>query len=71
MKKIIGRYPKGYNGPRSGSATPQEWAAVRDYQAYKWIIDGTWAYSDFDNYLYSVAAMFANQMLKDENTRSR
>jgi hypothetical protein len=56
MKKIIGRYPKEYNGPRSGSATAQEWAAVRDYQAYKWIIDGTWAYSDFDNYLYSVAA---------------
>jgi len=64
-KKMIGRYPKGYNGPKSGTSTAEEWAAVRDYQAYQWVIDGTWAYCDFDNYLYSMI------LLKNENTDSR
>jgi hypothetical protein len=67
MKKMNGRYPEGYNGPKSGVSTPEEWALVRDYQAYKWIIDGTWNYSDFDNYLYSMAKMLADKIITYEN----
>ena len=67
MKINKRRYPEGYEGPRSGNATQEEWAAVRDYQAYQWIIDGTWAYSDFDNYLYSVAETTAEQRIKNQN----
>ena len=66
MKKM-GSYPEEYDGPRSGTSTQEEWAAVRDYQAYLWIIDGTWAYSDFDNYLYSVAEIIAKKKLKHES----
>lgn len=47
-------YPEGYNGPISGDSSIEEWCSVRDWQAYKWIVDGTWSYSDFDNYLYSM-----------------
>lgn len=49
-------YPEDYKGPVSGQSTIEEWVAVRDWQAYKWIVDGTWSYCDFDNYLYSKVA---------------
>ena len=47
-------YPEGYEGPISGKSGVEEWGAVRDWQAFQWIVDGTWSYSDFDNYLYSM-----------------
>jgi hypothetical protein len=47
-------YPIDYTGPRAGKSLDEEWLAVRDYQAYKWIVDGTWSYSDFDCYLYAM-----------------
>jgi hypothetical protein len=59
------KYPKDYKGPRSGESFAEEWAAVRDWQAYQWIVDGTWTYSDFDNYLYSMIS------IKNENTFTR
>lgn len=53
-KLIINKYPVEYCGPKSGISTQEEWAKIRDFQAYQWIVDGTWTYCDFDNYLYSV-----------------
>jgi hypothetical protein len=47
-------YPIDYTGPRAGKSSDKEWIAVRDYQAYKWVADGTWSYSDFDCYLYAM-----------------
>jgi len=47
-------YPEDYNGPKAGQATQQEWVDVRDYNAFKYIADGTWSYADFDCYLYSM-----------------
>jgi hypothetical protein len=44
-------YPINYTGPRAGESSDEEWIAVRDYQAFKWVTDGTWSYSDFDCYL--------------------
>lgn len=46
-------YPPDYKGPQAGRSTLDEWLDVRDYQAYKWIADGTWSYSDFDCWFYS------------------
>ena len=47
-------YPKDYKGPKAGQSEDAEWIAVRDYQAFKWINDGTWTYSDFDCYLHTM-----------------
>lgn len=44
-------YPKDYTGPKAGLSDDKEWLAIREYQVYKWIHDGTWHYSDFDCYL--------------------
>lgn len=48
------QYPEDYKGPKAGQSTNEEWIAVRDYDAYKYVIDGTWSYSDFDCYLYAM-----------------
>jgi hypothetical protein len=47
-------YPDNYNGPKAGQSTQEEWVAVRDYDAYKYVRDGIWSYADFDCYLYSM-----------------
>ena len=44
-------YPKDYTGPKAGQSENVEWMAVRGIQAMRWILDGTWTYSDFDCYL--------------------
>ena len=44
-------YPKDYKGPKAGQSENVEWMAVRGIQAMRWILDGTWTYSDFDCYL--------------------
>lgn len=44
-------YPENYNGPKAGHSEDKEWLAVSEYQAFKWIRDETWAYSDFDCWL--------------------
>ena len=46
-------YPKDYKGPKAGQSTHEEWIAVRDFDAFKYVQDGTWTYSDFDCYLYA------------------
>lgn len=48
------KYPEDYKGPKAGESTHEEWVAVRDYDAFKYIRDGTWTYSDFDCYLYAM-----------------
>lgn len=50
-------YPEDYKGPRAGKSETEEWVAVRDYDAFKYVRDGTWAYSDFDCYLYSMCSL--------------
>ena len=47
-------YPEDYKGPKAGQSSNEEWAEVRDYNAFKYIRDGAWSYSDFDCYLYSM-----------------
>jgi len=47
-------YPEGYTGPKAGQSDDSEWVAVRDYDAFKYVVDGTWSYSDFDCYLYAM-----------------
>jgi hypothetical protein len=44
-------YPKNYNGPKAGQSVDEEWLAVREYDAFMYIIYGTWSYSDFDCWL--------------------
>lgn len=45
-------YPKSYKGPKAGQSSEEEWVAVRDYDAFGYVANGTWTYSDFDCYLY-------------------
>jgi hypothetical protein len=47
-------YPEDYTGPKSGQSNDSEWIAVRDYDAFRYVKDGTWTYSDFDCYLYAM-----------------
>ena len=47
------KYPKDYKGPMSGISERKEWMGVRSIDAFKWIKDGTWTYSDFDNWFSS------------------
>ena len=54
------KYPKNYKGPKAGKSTTKEWQQVRDYDAFKYIQDGTWTYSDFDCFLYSMYEKFKN-----------
>jgi len=51
-------YPEDYKGPKAGQSIAEEWVAVRDYDAFKYVRDGIWSYSDFDCYLYSMCRMF-------------
>lgn len=51
-------YPENYKGPKAGKSTNEEWIAVRDYDAFKFVSDGTWTYSDFDCYLYAMCEEF-------------
>jgi len=47
-------YPDDYTGPKSGKSSHEEWISVRNYNAFKYVRDGVWSYSDFDCYLYSM-----------------
>ena len=38
----------------SGISERKEWMGVRSIDAFKWIQDGTWTYSDFDSLDQSV-----------------
>ena len=51
-------YPENYTGPKAGESTHEEWIAVRDFDAFKYVRDFTWSYSDFDCYLYSMCQDF-------------
>jgi len=44
-------YPEDYKGPKAGGSEDEEWLAVREYDAFMYIIYGTWSYSDFDCWL--------------------
>lgn len=44
-------YPEDYKGPKAGYSEDSEWLAVTEFQAFKWIRDNTWYYSDFDCWL--------------------
>ena len=47
-------YPEDYNGPKAGQSSHEEWIAVRDITAFKYVKEGVWTYADFDCYLYSM-----------------
>jgi hypothetical protein len=47
-------YPEDYKGPKAGKSNHEEWIAVRDYTAFKYVRDGIWSYADFDCYLYAM-----------------
>jgi hypothetical protein len=50
----MSNYPDDYTGPKSGQSDNKEWVEVRDYNAFKYVVDGVWSYSDFDCYLYAM-----------------
>jgi len=47
-------YPEDYTGPKAGQSDDSEWVAVRDYDAFCYVANGAWSYSDFDCYLYAM-----------------
>jgi hypothetical protein len=47
-------YPEDYKGPKAGQSSDEEWIAVRDYDAFRYVRDGIWSYADFDCYLYAM-----------------
>lgn len=53
-KSTLNEYPEDYTGPRAGHSTQEQWISVRDYDAYKYVLNGVWSYADFDCYLYSM-----------------
>jgi len=44
-------YPGYYRGPKAGGSSDEEWLAVTEFQAFKFMKDGTWFYSDFNCWL--------------------
>lgn len=44
-------YPPDYKGPKAGQSFCEEWTAVRDFDAFKYVRDFTWSYCDFDCWL--------------------
>ena len=54
-------YPKDYKGPKAGKSDNKEWVAVRDYDAFCNVKNGTWTYSDFDCYLYAMCEEHAKK----------
>ncbi len=44
-------YPDDYSGPKAGQSTDEEWLAITEFQAFKYILDSTWTYCDFDCWL--------------------
>jgi len=41
-------YPEDYFGPKAGASSDQEWLAVTEFQAFRFVRLGIWYYSDFD-----------------------
>lgn len=44
-------YPEDYKGPKAGKSSNKEWLAVREYDAFCYVRNEVWSYSDFDCYL--------------------
>jgi hypothetical protein len=44
-------YPEDYKGPKAGQSSNEEWIAITEFQAFKFMRDFTWHYSDFDCWL--------------------
>lgn len=44
-------YPEDYFGPKAGASSDEEWLAITEFQAFRFIRLGTWYYSDFDCWL--------------------
>ena len=53
MINMRSNYPEDYKGPKAGQSDDKDWLAVREYDAFMYIIYGTWSYSDFDCWLVS------------------
>ena len=65
------QYPPDYKGPKAGRSSDEEWQRVRDYDAFKFIKDGVWSYSDFDCYLYAMCDKFRKIGNKEAENRSK
>lgn len=57
-------YPESYKGPKAGKSPDREWTAVRDYDAFRYVRDGVWSYSDFDCYLYAMCQKYHQAFVK-------
>jgi len=44
-------YPEDYIGPKAGLSNHQEWLDVTEFQAFKYMRNEVWFYSDFDCWL--------------------
>ncbi len=61
-------YPKDYTGPKAGISSNEEWVSVTEYQAFKWLRDAVWNYSDFDCWLYSFVENKINILTKEKSS---
>jgi hypothetical protein len=57
-------YPINYIGPKAGESSDEEWLSVRPYQAFRWVREGVWSYSDFDCYLVAKCREHQNKDIK-------
>lgn len=44
-------YPEDYKGPKAGGSNDDEWLAVTEFQAFRFMRDSTWFYADFNCWL--------------------
>jgi len=65
-------YPGYYKGPKAGGSSDEEWLAVTEFQAFRFMKDDTWYYSDFDCWLaardrrhYKLGSKAAENALKE------
>jgi hypothetical protein len=65
-------YPEDYKGPKAGGSSDEEWLAVTEFQAFKFMRDFTWHYSDFNCWLavrndwhYKLGSKAAENVLKE------
>jgi hypothetical protein len=55
---VRSNYPKDYEGPKAGVSSDEEWLTVTEFQAFKYIRNEIWYYSDFDCWLAAYVRHF-------------
>jgi len=56
---VRSNYPEDYEGPKAGVSSDEEWLSVTEFQAFKYIRNEIWYYSDFDCWLAAYTRHFS------------